>query len=72
MTRRSYTPIMPDSDLQNRKPRERSFIDMAGSPELLRYWMTDLGCTDAALRAAVALVGTGAEDVRAHLRRTGL
>jgi CheY-like chemotaxis protein len=48
--------------------RERARIDLHESQEVVRYWTTELGCTEAQLRAAVAEVGTSSEDVRSRLR----
>ena len=50
-----------------RPPRERSSIDLFGSPETVRYWTTALGCTEEELHAAVHAVGVDSEQVRAHL-----
>jgi CheY-like chemotaxis protein len=52
--------------------RERARIDLHESREVVRYWTTELGCTEAQLRAAVDEVGVGSEDVRrllGNLRR---
>jgi hypothetical protein len=50
-----------------RKPRERGKIELDVSPEVVRYWGTVLGCTEAELRTAVDAVGANADDVRRHL-----
>jgi CheY-like chemotaxis protein len=52
-----------------RRQRERARIDLYESPEVVRYWTTELGCTEAQLRAAVKEVGISAEDVRRRLGR---
>jgi len=52
-----------------RRHRERARIDLRESQEVVRYWTTALGCTEAQLRAAVNEVGVNAEDVRRKLRR---
>jgi hypothetical protein len=36
---------------------------------LMRYWRGELGCSEDALRDAVAAVGTQAADVRRYLER---
>jgi CheY-like chemotaxis protein len=53
----------------SRQPRERSRIDLLGTLEVIRYWTTELCCTEVQLRAAVAAVGVVAEDVRLYLRK---
>ena len=58
---------MPGDDYSGRKPRERTKVELDVSPEIIRYWTTELGCTEAELRAAVEAVGTNADDVRKHL-----
>jgi CheY-like chemotaxis protein len=50
-----------------RRQRERARIDLHESREVVRYWTTELGCTEAQLRAAVDEVGINAEDVRRQL-----
>jgi CheY-like chemotaxis protein len=52
-----------------RRQRERARIDLHESQEVVRYWTTELGCTEAQLRAAVDAVGISSEAVRRHLRR---
>ncbi len=52
-----------------RRQRERERINLRESQEVVRYWTTELGCTEAQLRAAVDAVGIRSEDVRRHLRR---
>jgi DNA-binding response OmpR family regulator len=52
-----------------RGQRERARIDLHESQEVLRYWTTELSCTEAQLRAAVDEVGISSEAVRRHLRR---
>ena len=37
------------------------------APHLVRYWRAELGCSEDALRDAVAAVGTQAADVRRYL-----
>jgi hypothetical protein len=59
---------MPSDDYFGRKPRERNRVELDVSPEVIRYWLTELGCTEAQLREAVAAVGQNADDVRKHLR----
>jgi CheY-like chemotaxis protein len=64
----------PKVDLLLREPmirrqRERARIDLHESREVVRYWTTTLGCTEAELRAAVDEVGVSSEDVRRHLKR---
>ena len=51
-----------------RRKRERERIDLCESPEVVRYWTTTLGCSEAQLRAAVNAVGISPEDVRRHLK----
>jgi len=60
---------MPSDDYSKRKPRERSKVELDVSPDVVRYWTTVLGCTEAQLRDAVATVGLNADDVRNHLRK---
>ena len=52
-----------------RPPRERVWIDLNESPEVVRYWTTELRCTEAQLRAAVAEVGVSADEVRKRLAK---
>jgi CheY-like chemotaxis protein len=52
-----------------RRQRERARIDLHESQEVVRYWTTELGCTEAQLRAAVNEVGISSEAVRRRLRR---
>ena len=52
-----------------RRQRERARIDLQESQEVVRYWTTELGCTEAQLRAAVNEVGISSEAVRRRLRR---
>ena len=52
-----------------RRQRERARINLHESLEVVRYWTTALGCTEAQLRAAVDEVGASSEEVRRHLRR---
>ena len=52
-----------------RRQRERARIDLEESREVVRYWTTALGCTEAQLRAAVNEVGVNAEDVRRQLKK---
>jgi CheY-like chemotaxis protein len=52
-----------------RRQRERARIDLHESQEVVRYWTTELCCTEAQLRAAVDAVGISSEAVRRHLRR---
>jgi hypothetical protein len=59
--------LMPSDDYFGRKPRERSKVELDVSPEVIRYWVTELGCTEAVLRAAVEAVGPNADDVRRYL-----
>jgi CheY-like chemotaxis protein len=59
--------LLRESIAQRR--RERARIDLHESQQVVRYWTTALGCTEAQLRAAVDEVGVGSEDVRRHLRR---
>ena len=56
-------------DPTTRPPRQRAWIFVHESPEVLRYWTTELGCTEAELRDAVAEVGVNSDDVRRHLRK---
>jgi Protein of unknown function (DUF3606) len=51
-----------------RRQRERARIDLHESREVVRYWTTELCCTEAQLRAAVDEVGISSEDVRRHLK----
>ena len=53
--------------LTNRPPRERARIFLDESPEVVRYWTIELGCTEPQLRSAVAAVGINSEDVRRYL-----
>jgi len=64
----------PKIDTRLRDPssprrRERARIGLDGPREEVRYWTTTLRCTEAQLRAALAEVGTIAEDVRLHLEQ---
>jgi CheY-like chemotaxis protein len=52
-----------------RRQRERGWIDLHESQEVVRYWTTILGCTEAELRAAIAQVGVNSDEVRRHLKR---
>jgi CheY-like chemotaxis protein len=54
-----------------RRRRERARIDLLESREVVRYWTTALGCTEAQLRAAVDEVGISSDDVRRHLKGSG-
>ena len=56
-------------DPTTRPQRERARIYLHESCEVVRYWTTALGCTEAQLRAAVDLIGVNSEDVRRHLRK---
>jgi len=56
-------------DPTTRPQRERAWIDLHESCEVVRYWTTALGCTEAQLRAAVDEVGVNSDDVRRHLRK---
>jgi CheY-like chemotaxis protein len=66
--RTSPSPTETRSNETSRPPRERSRIDLHGTPEIIRYWTTDLCCTEAQLRAAVDAVGVDSEEVRRYLR----
>ncbi|MBA1379503.1 DUF3606 domain-containing protein [Pseudomonas brassicacearum] len=55
-------------DLSNRGPRDRSRINTSEEWEL-RYWTKEFGVTEDELKAAVAAVGAGAEDVRRQLKK---
>jgi hypothetical protein len=74
-TRHSGTfPWSPRVDALFRDPttrlqRERTRINLHESCEVVRYWTTALGCTEAQLRTAVNEVGVNSDDVRRHLRR---
>jgi CheY-like chemotaxis protein len=52
-----------------RPKRERTWIYLHESCEVVRYWTTELGCTEGQLRAAVDEVGVNSDDVRRHLRK---
>jgi CheY-like chemotaxis protein len=52
-----------------RRQRERAWIDLHESREVVRYWTTALRCTEAELRAAVNEVGVNSDDVRRHLEQ---
>jgi len=52
-----------------RRKREREWIDLHESQDVVRYWTTALCCTEAQLRAAVNEVGVCSEDVRRYLRK---
>jgi CheY-like chemotaxis protein len=54
-------------DPATRSQRERVWINLHESCEVVRYWTTALGCTEAQLRAAVDEVGVNSDDVRRHL-----
>lgn len=56
-------------DPSTRPQRERARIYLHESAEVVRYWTTELGCTEAQLRAAVDQVGVNSDDVRRHLRK---
>jgi hypothetical protein len=60
---------MPSDDYFGRKPRERGKVELDVSPEVVRYWTTELGCTEAELREAVAAIGQNADEVRKYLRK---
>ncbi|HEY0468612.1 MAG TPA: response regulator [Polyangiaceae bacterium] len=64
-TERSIFP----RELLYRRQRERARIDLEQSQEVVRYWTTALGCTEAQLRAAVSEVGINADDVRRQLKK---
>jgi CheY-like chemotaxis protein len=74
-TRPSGTfPRNPRIDALFRDPatqpqRERAWIYLHESCEVVRYWTTALGCTEAQLRAAVDEVGVNSDHVRRHLRK---
>ncbi len=50
----------------HRRLRDRTRIQ-ASAPFEVRYWATNLRCTESELRAAIAAVGPGADVVRAYL-----
>jgi len=54
-------------DPATRPQRERVWVNLHESGEVVRYWTTALGCTEAELRAAVDEVGVNSDDVRRHL-----
>ena len=54
-------------DPATRPQRERDRIYLHESCEVVRYWTTALGCTEAQLRAAVDEVGVEVTSVRSHL-----
>ena len=54
-------------DPTTRQQRERTRINLHESCEVVRYWTTALGCTEAQLRSAVDEVGVNSDDVRRHL-----
>ena len=54
-------------DPTTRPRRERARICLHESCEVVRYWTTALGCTEAQLRAAVDEVGVDLTSVRSHL-----
>ncbi|MFL6607889.1 MAG: DUF3606 domain-containing protein [Pseudomonas sp.] len=54
--------------MSNRGPRDRSRINTSEEWEL-RYWTKEFGVTEDELKAAVAAVGAGAEDVRRQLKK---
>jgi hypothetical protein len=54
----------------HRRARDRTRIKANDRLEI-RYWATTLRCTESALRAAIAMVGTGAEVVRSYLGLVG-
>jgi len=58
---------MSTDDYFRRKARERSKVELGVSLEVIRYWTTILGCTEAELRGAVTAVGTNADDLRRYL-----
>lgn len=55
-------------DKTNRGPADRARVNVNEDYEL-RYWMKELGCTEAQLRAAVKTAGVMVKDVRAHLAK---
>ena len=57
------------TDLYTRGPRNLSRINVL-EPYEIRYWSTRFGCTETALRSAVAEVGTMAPNVEEYLRLT--
>jgi len=56
---------MPD-DTSNRSRQDQIRINV-NEPHEVRYWTQRLGCTEEALRQAVAQAGTMADDVRSAL-----
>ena len=50
----------------HRRVRDRTRIRADDYLEM-RYWATTLRCTESALRAAIAVVGTGSDGVRGYL-----
>jgi Protein of unknown function (DUF3606) len=56
-------------DPATRPQRERAWVYLHESCEVVRYWTTALGCTEAELCAAVDQVGVNSDDERRHLRK---
>jgi hypothetical protein len=54
-------------DVDERVPADRTRVDLSEQWER-RYWMLQLGCSEARLRTAVRAVGSSVEAVREHLR----
>lgn len=63
----SRSAYMPNDDLKNRGPQDRSRINVNEDWEL-RYWTKEFGVTAEQLRAAVQKVGVMRTDVERHLR----
>ncbi|MEI9948666.1 MAG: DUF3606 domain-containing protein [Pseudomonadota bacterium] len=55
----------------HRRARDRTRIK-AYEPLEVRYWATTLRCTQDELRAAITIVGSGAEVVRKYLHLVGV
>ena len=49
-------------------PPDRARINV-GEPHEVAYWIKELGCSEAQLRAAVKVVGPMVANVRNHLNR---
>lgn len=53
-------------DLNKRGPQDRTRINVNEAWEV-RWWCSEIGCTEAELRNAVSMVGVMANNVRTYL-----
>jgi hypothetical protein len=69
ITHKPKNKTMAD-DLENRGPQDRSRISLS-EPWEVKYWTTQLGCTEEELRAAIEKHGNSAQTIKDVLRNQG-